>query len=213
MNLGFASTWVSGQPRSTATSIHPFVQYAKVTLLEISPCQCPIVKRSGVAYSCSYVLLMVVMQSLSALGRAMDFLMHHACRQNDCFKFYCLMIIQLDRTVAGWKQVFTASLDPRHSQRSVKAPCHAKGPLWGYFSHLWSSSLTFFCLKALGKNMKKWHTFCAHAQWQSPWRRKNVEKGHLAPSNLTFLLIAMDTNGFRRMKEEGQIYKRLPQFS
>ena len=58
MDLGFASTWVSGLPRSTATSIHPFVQYAKVTLLEISPCQCPIVKRSGVAYSCSYALLM-----------------------------------------------------------------------------------------------------------------------------------------------------------
>ena len=34
-----------------------------------------------------------------------------------------------------------------------------------------------------------------------------VEKGHLAPSNLTFLLIAIDTNGFRRMQEEGQIYK------
>ena len=55
----FASTWVSGLPRSTATSIHPFVQYAKFTLLEISPCQCPIVKRSGVAYSCSYVLLLI----------------------------------------------------------------------------------------------------------------------------------------------------------
>ena len=50
-------TWVSGLPRSTATSIHPFVQYAKVTLLEISPCQCPTVKISGVAYSCSYALL------------------------------------------------------------------------------------------------------------------------------------------------------------
>ena len=43
---------------------------------------------------------------------------------------------------------------------------------------------------------------CAHAQWSSPWRRKNVGKGHLAPSNLTFLLIAIDRNGFRRMKEE-----------
>ena len=32
------------------------------------------------------------------------------------------------------------------------------------------------------------------------WRRKNVEKGHLAPSNLTFLIIAIDTNGFYRMK-------------
>ena len=40
-----------------STKIHPFVQYAKVTLLEISPCQCPIVKRLGVAYSCSYALL------------------------------------------------------------------------------------------------------------------------------------------------------------
>ena len=36
---------------------------------------------------------------------------------------------------------------------------------------------------------------------------QNVENGHLAPSNLTFLLIAIDTNGFRRMKEEGLIYK------
>ena len=42
-------------------------------------------------------------------------------------------------------------------------------------------------------------------------RRKNVEKGHLAPSNLTFFLIAIDTNSFRRMEEEGQIYKFLPQ--
>ena len=32
---------------------------------------------------------------------------------------------------------------------------------------------------------------------------KNVEKGHLAPSNLTFLLFSIDKNGFRRMKEEG----------
>ena len=50
-------TWVNGLPHTTATSIHPFVQYANVALLEILPCQCPIVKRSGVAYSCSYVLL------------------------------------------------------------------------------------------------------------------------------------------------------------
>ena len=45
-----------------------------------------------------------------------------------------------------------------------------------------------------------------------PWRRKNVAKGHLAPSNLTFLLIAINTNGFCRMKEEGQIYKTLLRF-
>ena len=40
---------------------------------------------------------------------------------------------------------------------------------------------------------------------------KMSKKGHLAPSNLTFLLIAIDKNGFRRMKEEGHIYKNLPQ--
>ena len=32
---------------------------------------------------------------------------------------------------------------------------------------------------------------------------KNVEKKHLA----SFLQIAIDNNGFHRMKEEGQIYK------
>ena len=40
---------------------------------------------------------------------------------------------------------------------------------------------------------------------------KNVEKGHLAPSNLTFLLFAIDTNGFHRMKEEGLDLQKLPQ--
>ena len=71
-------------------------------------------------------------------------------------------------------------------------------------------ALIFFVWKLLEK-YEKWHHFCAHAQWWSPWRRKNVESGHLAPSNLTFLLTAIDTNGFRRMKEEGLIYKTLPQ--
>ena len=32
---------------------------------------------------------------------------------------------------------------------------------------------------------------------------KMSKKGHLAPSNLNFLLNAIDRNGFRRMKEEG----------
>ena len=48
-------------------------------------------------------------------------------------------------------------------------------------------ALILFCLKALGKN-EKWRHFCAHAQWWSRWRRKNVENGHLAPSNLTFFI-------------------------
>ena len=46
-------------------------------------------------------------------------------------------------------------------------------------------ALIFFVWKLL-KKYEKWHHFCAHAQWWSPWRRKNVEKGHLAPSNLSF---------------------------
>ena len=73
-------------------------------------------------------------------------------------------------------------------------------------------ALIFFVVvwKLLEK-YEKWHHFCAHAQWWSPWRRKHVEKGHLTPSNLTFLLIVIDRNGFRRMKEEGLIYKTLPQ--
>ena len=72
-------------------------------------------------------------------------------------------------------------------------------------------ALIFFLFESSWKKNEKWRHFCAHAQWWSPWRRKNVEKGHLAPSNLTFLIIAIDRNGFRRMKEEGLIYKTLPQ--
>ena len=46
-------------------------------------------------------------------------------------------------------------------------------------------ALLFFCLKALGR-YEKWHHFCAHAQWSSPWRRKKVDKGHLAPLEFNF---------------------------
>ena len=66
-------TWVSGLPRSTTTPIHHFVQYAKVTLLEISPCQGPTVKRSGVAYSCSYALLILIPLNLK---KSCQFQMH-----------------------------------------------------------------------------------------------------------------------------------------
>ena len=41
--------------------------------------------------------------------------------------------------------------------------------------------------------------------------RSGDHLGDAKMSNLTFLLIAIDRNGFRRMKEEGLIYKRLPQ--
>ena len=36
---------------------------------------------------------------------------------------------------------------------------------------------------------------------------QNVEKRHLASLNVTFLRIAIDENGFLRIKEEGQMYK------
>ena len=98
----------------------------------------------------------------------------------------------------------------KNSNQGGGDPALRQDPLEAILVIFGPGALIFFCLKALGKN-EKWHHFCAHAQWWSPWRRKNVEKGHLAPSNLTFLLIAIDTNGFRRMKEEGQIYKTLPQ--
>ena len=38
-----------------------------------------------------------------------------------------------------------------------------------------------FCLKALEK---KWHHFCAHAHWWSPWRRKKCRKR--APRSVEF---------------------------
>ena len=40
---------------------------------------------------------------------------------------------------------------------------------------------------------------------------QKCQKRHLASSNLTFLRIAIDENSFRLMKEEGQVYKTLPQ--
>ena len=67
-------------------------------------------------------------------------------------------------------------------------------------------ALIFFVWKFLEK-YEKWHHFCAHAQWWSPWRRKNVENGHLAPSNLTFWLIAIDETVFEEWKKKGRSTK------
>ena len=92
--------------------------------------------------------------------------------------------------------------------------CHEKNlrqdPLEAILVIFGRRALIFFVWKRSEK-YEKWHHFCAHAHWWSPWRRKNVEKEQLAPSSLTFLLIAIDRNGFCRMKEEGLIYKLLPQ--
>ena len=72
-------------------------------------------------------------------------------------------------------------------------------------------ALIFFCLKALGRKRKMTPLLCACAVVITLERRKNAEKGHLACSvEFNFLLIAIDRNGFRRVKEEGQIYKTMP---
>ena len=46
--------------------------------------------------------------------------------------------------------------------------------------------------------------FYTMVQKSQKWPKTQIKGGGPA---LTFLLIAIDTNGFRRMKEEGQIYK------
>ena len=51
------------------------------------------------------------------------------------------------------------------------------GPPWGYLVIFGRRALIFFVWKLLEKD-EKWHHFYAHAQWWSPWRRKNVEKGN-----------------------------------
>ena len=71
-------------------------------------------------------------------------------------------------------------------------------------------ALIFFFAWKLLEKCEKSHHFCADAQWWSPSRRKKVEKGHLALSNWTWK--KKKTNGFRKMKGEGQITKRYPRF-
>ena len=46
---------------------------------------------------------------------------------------------------------------------------------------------------------------------KSPFPSKTQNRQIARTSPLTFLIIAIDTNGFRRMKEEGLIYQTLPQ--
>ena len=86
------------------------------------------------------------------------------------------------------KPRFTSLGSVRMSQKG-KVPHNwlRQDPLEAILVILGRRALIFFVWKLLEKN-EKWHHFCAHAQWWSPWRRKNVEKGHLAPSNLTFFI-------------------------
>ena len=58
--------------------------------------------------------------------------------------------------------------------------CLRQDPLEAILVIFGCRALIFFFVWKLLEKYEKWHHFCA------PWRRKNVEKGHLAPSNLTF---------------------------
>ena len=70
-------------------------------------------------------------------------------------------------------------------------------------------ALIFFCLKALEKKWKMTPLLCPCAVMIT-LETKNVKKGHLASSNLTFLIV--DRNDFRSMKEEGLTYKSCLRF-
>ena len=109
---------------------------------------------------------------------------------------------------------FQKKLDEKHKKQTscpkvkhTRAANYLKGgpPIEAILVFFGRRALIFFVWKLLEK-MKNDTTF-VRMRSGDYLGRKNVEKGHLAPSSLTFLLIAIDRNGFRRMKEEGQIYK------
>ena len=52
----------------------------------------------------------------------------------------------------------------------------SQDPLKAILVNFGRRALNFFVWKLLEKN-EKWHLFCAHAQWWSPWRRKMSKKG------------------------------------
>ena len=64
------------------------------------------------------------------------------------------------------------------------------------------SFLNFFLFERSWKNLKNDTTFVRMCSSDHLGDAK-MSKKHLALSNLTFLRIAIDENGFRRMKEEG----------
>ena len=105
--------------------------------------------------------------------------------------------------------VFASTREFFYFQQIVKA---RPPPLEAILVIFGSRALIFFCLKALGKN-GKWHHFCAHAQWWSPWRRKNVKKG--APRSVEFNFF-INCNRHKRFftawKKKGRSTKRYLRF-
>ena len=89
-----------------------------------------------------------------------------------------------------------------------RGPALRQDPLEASLVIFGRSSLIFFCSKALG-NMKNDTIFVRMRS--VTLETQKCRKRHLASTNVTFLRIVIDKNGFRRMKYEGQIYKTVPQ--
>ena len=107
-------TWVSGLPRSTATSIHPFVQYAKVTLLEISPCQGPMVKRSGVAYSSFMHSWILVFTDIPRIR------LHTVHRRSRAYGQTCVRTLPYTRTQLSTRPLVTGHIWRRNTPKVLK---------------------------------------------------------------------------------------------
>ena len=105
---------------------------------------------------------------------------HGSCVKHDQFVDEAVSELLASKCVreVSWEEGEVCSpLDVHDSGKKTPTYSWLKaGPPWDYFSHRWSYSLNFFVWKLL-KKYEKWHAFCADAQWWSPWRRKNVEKG------------------------------------
>ena len=119
-----------------------------------------------------------------------------------CVESWCMVESIWIRTGLGQrraKTIFIIISVPDLASQEWQDPLEAILVIFG------RRALIFFVWKLLEK-IKMTPLLCACAVVIT-LETKNVEKGHLAPSNWTFWLIAIDRNGFRRMKEEGQIYK------
>ena len=91
-----------------------------------------------------------------------------------------------------------------------RTPVHViilrQDPLEAILVNFGRRALILFLFESSWKKWKLTPLLCACAVVITLETQK-CQKGHLATLNLTFLLIAIYTNDFRRMKEEGLIYK------
>ena len=99
-------------------------------------------------------------------------------------------------------------LRPKMTKIASRESCLEAGPLEAILVIFGRSFLNSFLFERSWKNMKMTPLLCACAVVITLETQK-CRKRHVAPLNLTFLSIAIHRNGFRRMKEEEQIYKTL----